>query len=48
MAIEGKLQVRSYEGKDGTKKSSTEIIVDELQMLDSKLFQDGEKAKEGN
>jgi single-strand DNA-binding protein len=31
--IEGKLQTRSYEGKDGNKKYSTQIVVNEMRML---------------
>jgi single-strand DNA-binding protein len=33
--LEGKLQTRSYE-KDGDKRYSTEIVVNQMQMLDSK------------
>lgn len=35
-AIEGKLNNRSYEDKDGTKKYITEVVADELLFLDSK------------
>jgi len=34
VAVEGRLQIRSYEAKDGQKKSSTEVVVDDMQMLD--------------
>jgi len=34
--IEGKLKTRSWEDKDGVKKYTTEVIVRELNMLDSK------------
>ena len=34
--IEGKLKTRVYEGKDGTNKQVTEIIADQLIMLDKK------------
>jgi single-strand DNA-binding protein len=34
--IEGRLQTRSWEDKDGIKRSSTEIIASNMQMLDSK------------
>ena len=37
VAVEGRLSVKSYENKKGEKKSSTEVIIDELQMLDSKM-----------
>ena len=33
--IEGRLQTRSWEGPDGTKKHRTEIIADNMIMLDS-------------
>src|SRR3989339_334252 len=38
VAVEGRLSIRSYEGKDGQKKTATEVIIDDLQMLDSKFF----------
>lgn len=31
--LEGKIQTRSWDDKDGTKKFSTEIVVDTLKML---------------
>jgi single-strand DNA-binding protein len=34
--IEGRLQTRSWEGQDGVKRNRTEIIADNLIMLDSK------------
>ena len=37
VAIEGKLQIASYESK-GVKKTSTEIIVDNMMMLDKKFY----------
>ena len=37
VAIEGKLNIRGYELK-GVKKQSTEIIVDNMLMLDNKFF----------
>ncbi len=38
VAVEGRLSIRSYEGKDGQKKTATEVIIDDMQMLDSKFF----------
>jgi single-strand DNA-binding protein len=32
--VEGRLQTRSFTAKDGTEKAATEIIVDELVLLD--------------
>ena len=34
--IEGRLQTRDWEGQDGVKRYTTEIIASEMQMLDSK------------
>lgn len=34
--IEGKLQTRSWEDKDGNKRSSTEIVANDMKMLDGK------------
>lgn len=34
--IEGKIQTRSWEDKDGVKRSTTEIIANDMKMLDSK------------
>jgi single-strand DNA-binding protein len=39
--IEGRLQYREYEAKDGTKKQVTEIIANDLIMLDSRQSQQG-------
>lgn len=32
--VEGRLQIRSYEAQDGTKKKITEVIADNIQFLD--------------
>lgn len=34
--IEGKIQTRTWEDKEGTKRNTTEIIANNMQMLDSK------------
>lgn len=34
--VEGKLQTRKWQGQDGQDRYSTEIIADEMQMLDSR------------
>ena len=34
--VEGKLQTRNWEDKDGVKHYKTEVVVDRMQMLDSK------------
>lgn len=36
VAVEGRIQVRSYDAKDGTKRYVTEVIVSELELLGSK------------
>ncbi|MDD5382088.1 MAG: single-stranded DNA-binding protein [Candidatus Margulisbacteria bacterium] len=38
VAVEGRLQIRSYKAKNGQNKSATEVIVDNMQMLDSKFY----------
>ncbi len=34
--VEGRIQVRNYDAQDGTKRSVTEIIADNIQLLGSK------------
>jgi single-strand DNA-binding protein len=34
--VEGRLQTRKWQGKDGTDRYTTEIVANEMQMLDSK------------
>lgn len=34
--VEGRIQTRSWEGNDGAKKNRTEIVLDNMIMLDSK------------
>ena len=46
VAVEGRLQIRSFEGKDGQKRTATEVISDEMQMLDNKFFNAANKAEE--
>jgi len=36
IGISGRIQVRNYEAKDGTKRYVTEVIADEVQFLDKK------------
>ena len=36
IGVVGRLQVRSYDAQDGTKRWVTEVIVDELEFLESK------------
>jgi single-strand DNA-binding protein len=34
--VEGRIQTRSWEDKDGVKRFTTEIVANNMQMLDSK------------
>lgn len=36
MGVSGRIQTRSYDAKDGTKRYITEVVADEIQFLDSK------------
>ena len=36
IGIEGRIQSRSYEAQDGTKRYVTEVVIDNLEFLDSK------------
>ena len=45
--IEGRLQTRSWDGKDGQKRSRTEIIADNMIMLDSNPSAGGSSAASG-
>lgn len=43
--VEGKLQTRKWQDKDGNDRYTTEVIVDQMQMLDSRSSQPQEPAK---
>ncbi|OGB90371.1 hypothetical protein A2625_05675 [candidate division WOR-1 bacterium RIFCSPHIGHO2_01_FULL_53_15] len=45
VAVEGRLQIRSYENKKGEKRTATEVVIDEMQMLDSKFYSAATAAK---
>ena len=47
VAIEGKLTIRKYE-KNGEKRSFTEVVADNMQMLDTKFFKQSLKEVEKN
>lgn len=34
--VEGRLVIRSFDDKDGNKRKATEVVIDNMQMLDSK------------
>ncbi len=40
--VEGKLKTRSYDDKDGTKRYVTEVVAENLIMLDKKVENDNE------
>tara|TARA_R110000823_G_scaffold295738_2_gene415527 strand:+ start:10726 stop:11232 length:507 start_codon:yes stop_codon:yes gene_type:complete len=40
--VEGKLQTRKWQGQDGQDRYTTEILVDEMQMLDSRGASQGQ------
>ena len=42
--IEGKIQNRSYDDKDGVKKYTSEVVASEIKFLGSKKSEDGENA----
>lgn len=44
--VEGKLQTRKWQGQDGQDRYTTEVIVDQLQMLDSR--EQGESRQQGS
>ena len=40
--VEGRLQTRRWNSQDGTERQTTEIVIDEMMILDSKRFAGGE------
>jgi len=46
VAVEGRIQIRSYEDKKGQKKTATEVVIENMQMLDSKFYDATAKAAE--
>jgi single-strand DNA-binding protein len=46
--VEGKIQTRAWEDKDGAKKYTTEIIASNMQMLDSKKSDSSENNSGAN
>jgi single-strand DNA-binding protein len=43
VGIKGRIQVNSYEDKDGTKKYSTEVIAEKVTFLSSKTKEEAEE-----
>ena len=46
ISVEGRIQVRSYDAQDGSKRYVTEIVADEVEFLDSRA-QTGAQAATG-
>lgn len=44
VAIEGRLQTRTYESKDGQKRTAFEVVADNMQMLGSRSEGEGQAA----
>ena len=45
--LEGRIQYRTYEDRDGIKRNATEIVMDKLQMLGRSRGESGGEAKNG-
>lgn len=46
--VEGRLQTRTWTAQDGTSKSTTEVVIDDMILLDSKRPEDGGAKIEGS
>lgn len=44
VAVEGRIQTRSYDGEDGKKRYVTEVIADNVQFLDTKGSRDNSQS----
>ena len=44
IGIEGRLQTRTYEAKDGSKRSAFDVVIDEMEFLDKKKGQPSQQA----
>lgn len=45
VAVEGRIQTSSYDGEDGKKRYTTEVVADNVQFLDSKSKNEGNMTK---
>jgi single-strand DNA-binding protein len=45
VGVEGHLQTRTYEAKDGSKRNAFEVVVNELEFLDAKQGQQDSRPK---
>ena len=48
VAIEGSIQTRTYDDKNGSKKYITEIVAENVQFLDNKIKQEENEFKEAS
>ena len=48
ISVEGRIQVRSYDAQDGSKRYATEIVADEVEFLDSRSQTGAQSATGGN
>lgn len=46
VAVEGRIQTRSYDAQDGTKRYVTDIVADEVEFLSSKQSGEGQERKD--
>lgn len=47
VAVEGRIQVRSYENKDGDKRKATEVVADDVRLLDKNDKAQSQRAAKG-
>jgi len=45
VAVEGRLQIRTFKNKKGQSKTIPEVILDSIQMLDSRFYQAASKTE---
>lgn len=48
VALEGRLQIRSYEAQDGTRRKAAEVVADTVQFLDRPKDAGGAKVPQGD
>ena len=48
VGVEGRIQVRSYDGNDGSKRYATEVVVNELEFLEPKTQGGQQNSQQGN
>ena len=48
VAVEGRLQLRKYEDKNGQKKTFAEVVASNMQMLDYRFFKKAESSSDAS